>query len=393
MRLTDAETIPPVLRAVATGWDHDCVEFDPDAPVFYSIAGIPGTALFQCDSHLDDRRSRQFDAVNAVCDAVSVLASALPAERPDLICLHAAGVAILGRMVVFPNIRKAGKSTLSAALAMAGFALFSDDVIPVFFTADGQARGLAMGMAPRLRLPLHDSFGAAFCQWVDQVAGPANRQYQYLAVESQPAHGATSPIGAYVILDRQDDPVPACLVDVPPDAAMDALLHQNFTRDRHSGDILQAVAASLRDRPVYRLTYSMLSDAVSCLGAAFQHWENDCPPVPDGPVRLFRLARFDGPDRPAPTEGALIRQRAGTVAERIGDTLYLADPEGLAIHRMDPLAAAIWAVLQEPVTAQDIQDLLIEAFPATEPARVKADLHRLLKMLHEAGLIEPAVLA
>ena len=68
--------------------------------------------------------------------------------------------------------------------------------------------------------------------------------------------------------------------------------------------------------------------------------------------------------------------------------MYLADPEGRAIHRMDPLAAAIWDVLDEPATATDLLDLLAESFPATDPARIAADLDSLLRMLAAWGLVE-----
>lgn len=389
LRLTDADEVLPVLRAVARGWAFDQADADPEAPVFYAISGLPGTRLFHCECRLDDRPSRRFDAVNAVCDAVAVLASALPAERGDLICLHAAGVEIGGRMVIFPNIRKAGKSTLSAALAMAGYRVFSDDVIPVAFGQDGQAFGLAMGMAPRLRLPLQESFGEAFRLWVDQVAGPANRQYQNLAIPDLPVHGTAAPVGAYVILDRQDDPGSARLEGVSPDAAMDALLHQNFTRDRHSGDILQAMAGTLAQRPVFRLTYSRLDEAVACLGAAFGIWPDQGAQALSE-TREFRLARFDAAKPEVPLDGPRLRQREGTVADRIGDGLYLADPDGLAIHRMDPMATVIWTLLEEPVTPQEIREILAEAFPDADPAQISDDVQRLLRMLRNAGLIVAA---
>ena len=285
LRLTGAEAILPVLCAVAHGWPFDCVAVEASRSPFYSITTQPGAPHFWCECHLDDRPKRWFDAVNAVCDVVSALALALPAERPELICLHAAGIRFAERLVVFPNIRKAGKSTLSAALAKAGFQVFSDDVIPVLFSDEPRAHGLAMGIAPRLRLPLPEAPGAAFRDWVGRAAGPANGQYQYLTAKNQPPHGATLPVGAFVILDRQDTPVAARLDPVPPDAAMDALLFQNFTRDRHSADILRLIGATLSDRPVFRLVYSDLEDAVECLTAGFASWPEDgAVAVPDGPA-------------------------------------------------------------------------------------------------------------
>jgi hypothetical protein len=273
---------------------------------------------------------------------------------------------------------------------MAGHALFSDDVLPLSFSGHAGALGRALGIAPRLRLPLPDAAPEDFRDWVTRVSGPQNRQYLYLSLPDLPAHGVIRPVGAFVILDRRDEATDAQLERVAPDVAMDVLLHQNFTRDRHSGDILQAMAATLANLPVFRLTYSGLAEAVTCLNDGFAQWPDDRPAQTPLAERRFRLAQFEGPNLPVRDTQALLRQRMGTISERIGDTLYLADPEGLAIHRMDALATVIWSVLEDAVTAQDILDLLVEAFPDADPGKIGADLQGLLGMLHRNRLIETA---
>ena len=319
MRLRDPARLLPDLQGIAQGWPLDIRPAHPDAMPFYAISARQGEPNLWCDCLVEDRPARWFDPVNTICDAVSAMALAVPAERPELICLHAAGV----------------------AMAMAGFPVFSDDVVPVFVTADAQAHGLAMGISPRLRLPLPMSLGAEFHRWVGRVAGPANAQYQYLRVGTQAPHGATLPVGAFVILDRQDAPVVARLDRVPPDAAMDALLYLNFTRDRHSGDILRVMAAMLTERPVFQLTYSDRAGAVSCLKAAFSVWPGDKWPDRPGPAVPFRLAEGHLPVQPDFGTAARLGQKPGTTATTLGATLYLADADGHAIYRMDPLAAAI----------------------------------------------------
>lgn len=388
LRLEGAEAVRELVPKVMTGWPFREEGADPAAKPFYTIQDTADAGLFRCEWHVEERPVRRFDPVNAVCDAVSAMPFALAAGDDRLICLHAAAVEMAGRLVVFPNLRRAGKSTLSAALAMDGHRLFSDDVLPLAFTMDNQALGRALGIAPRLRLPLPDNAPQAFRDWVAGVAGPQNRQYLYLNLPDLPPHGAISPVGAFVILDRQEDGTAARLDRVPPDLAMDALLRQNFTRDRHSGDILQAMAATLADRPVYRLTYSGLAEAVDCLSGAFRQWPDNLRALAGAQERRFRLAWFDVPEPVMQPGEASIRQRAGTIAEQIGEALYLADPEGLGIHRMDPLATVIWAVLEEPATPQDIQEILAEAFPSTDPKAIAADLQRLLRMLRAARLIE-----
>lgn len=387
LRLVGAEAILPILRQVALGWPVEAMPARDGAAPFYTVTSSRDDPRLTCECHVDDRPVRRYDAVNAVCDVVAALALALPAERPELICLHAAGVEMAGRLVVFPNIRRAGKSALSAALAREGHRVFSDDVIPVLFPEGGPALGVAMGMAPRLRLPLPETSGQGFRDWVGQVAGPANRQYQYLRLEGQPAHGEALPVGAFVILDRRDDPVDARLDPVAPDEAMDALLHQHFTRDRHSVDILRRIADTLTQRPVFRLTYAGLDEAVACLRRAFAGWTGPGPTgVFKAPV-IFRLP--DPAPPPAPVAGPRARfgQRPGNLAVRLGQTLYLADAEGRAIHRMDPLAAAIWTLIEEPITRPDLVDLLCAAFPDAGGDRIAADIDRLLRHLTTLGLV------
>lgn len=390
LRLTRAEAILPVLREVAVGWPCRIEAANPQGSPFFTITAEVGVTPFLCESLIQGTAPRRFDAVNAVCDAIVALALALPAERPDLICLHAAAVAMAGRLVLFPNVQRAGKSTLSAALAQAGHALFSDDVVPLSFSQGGSARGLALGIAPRLRLPLPEALGQGFRDWAEQVSGPRNRQYLYLSLPAQPPCGTALPLGALVILDRRDSPVAATLEPVGPEDAMDALLFQNFSRDRHSGDILQAVAATLCETPAFRLRYHDLGEAVDCLQRQFGDWPDPLPVGSDGPGRVFRLANLATPVAEVAWEAGPLAQRRGTTEIRLGGGLYLADAAGRAIHKIDPLGAVIWQLLAEPTTADELATLLVDAFPETPRDRIEADLARLLAHMAEADLIAPA---
>jgi hypothetical protein len=382
LRLQGADGVLTLLPAVAPGWPQRTSAADLTMQPFFTISAEPGATKLRCESHVEDRPAQFWDPLNAVCDAMAVLAVALPLSDPRLICLHAAGVEIAGRLVVFPNIRRAGKSTLSAALARAGHRVFSDDVVPLSFPPSGPATGHAMGTAPRLRLPLPESLPVDFRVWAAAVPGPRNRQYHYLSLAGQPRHGERLPVGAFVLLDRREDGAPARLTEVPRDAAMDALLHQNFTRDRHSGEVLEAIAATLSETPVWQLSYAGLDAAVACLVAGLAGWGEAAPA--DAAERQFGGAEVDW--RPAPSGGQLC-QRAGCVERWIGETLYLADPEGRAIQRMDPLAAAIWEMLEDPSTPEELAETLREVFPDTPQERIATDLRALLGRLVEAGLV------
>ena len=383
LRLDSADDVLPLLSDVAKGWQYLTREADPASNPFFTISGSSGESRLHCESHVELRPAQLWDPVNAVCDAIASLAVALPLADTRLLCLHAAGVEIDGRLVVFPNVRRAGKSTLSVALARAGYRIFSDDVVPVSFPLDGTPVGHAMGIAPRLRLPLPESLPADFRSWVETVPGPRNRQYHYLSLPRQPGHGERLALGAFVLLDRQEGER-ADLVPVRPDIAMDALLHQNFTRDRHSGEVLEVIADALAAVPVWQLTYSDLDEAVACLKAAFRE---TAAPVQASSTeeRRFTPARLDeGPDLQMIKR---VAQRDGVVARWIGETLYLADPEGRAIQRMDALAAAIWDMLDAPVTFDALEATLVEAYPDTPREVIGSDLKALVARLAEAGLV------
>ena len=384
LRLDGADAVLAVLLQIAGNWPFQVAPAGT-AAAFFTITGRPGAAKLRCESHVDDRPAQFWDPLNAACDAMAALAIAVPLWDSRLITLHAAGVEMGGRLVVFPNIRRAGKSTLSVALARAGHRVFSDDVVPLSFPVGSPATAHAMGTAPRLRLPLPESLPADFRAWVEAVPGPRNRQYHYLPLPGQPTYGERLAVGAFVLLDRRDEAVPARLTQVPPDAAMDALLHQNFTRDRHCGAVLEVIAATLAATPVWRLSYADLGAAVDCLREGFAAWPDPDPELGTAEAeRRFRPADLD--HHPAPP-GPVLAQRAGCVERWIGEVLYLADPEGRAIQRMDPLAAAIWGMLEEPATPEELGAALAEVFPDTPRDRIAADVGALLDRLWQAGLV------
>lgn len=386
-RVHGAGHILNLLAQIVTGWPFEVREASPTASPFFSVTSIPGSTRLLSQTHVQDKPVRELDPVNALCDMVATLPYALADADDTLICLHAAGVQIGDRLVVFPNIRRAGKSTLSCALAMAGHPVFGDDVLPTCFDEEGHAYGRAMGIAPRLRLPLPDTVAPDFRTWVEASPGPKNKQYKYLALGNQPPKDHVRRIGGFVVLDRQDEPCPAQLSPVTADDAMRALLHQNFTRDRHSADILVSVAVTLSSEPCYRLTYFDLQDAVSCLETAF-HKELSKPvaPPPSG-LRHFRMANLSDRVNTRLVPGGSAQRLAGCVEQDIGGTLYLSDPDGRAIRRLDPLAAAIWSVLEKPIAVPDLESILFEAFPDVPEDRITSDLDKLLRRLAKAGLI------
>lgn len=321
---------------------------------------------------------------------VAAIPRALAESDNTLICLHAAAVAICGRLVVFPNIRRSGKSTLTAALAHSGHAVFSDDVLPISFDKNGRAFGLATGVAPRLRLPLPDRVPQEFRTWTELASCAENKQYRFLNLVKQPQLGEILPIAGFAVLDRQEEQTYARLDRVGADTAMDVLLYQNFTRDRHSADVLKSIAGLLSSQPVLRLTFYDLESAVECLETEYNDQLSEMPTVEPTQFRSFRLAELDTRQTSVDVSVDTIQQRSGTFEQRIGSTLYLADPNGRAIHRMDALSAAIWDTLKEPGSATELQHALQETFPDVASGRIADDVTALLRKLNKANLLEHA---
>lgn len=386
-RVHDVEHIIDLLAQIVTGWPFEVRGAIPSAQPFFSVRAIEGSDRVLSETHVQDKPARELDPLNALCDMLATLPYAMADADDRLICLHAAGVQLGDRLVVFPNIRRAGKSTLACAFAMAGHPVFCDDVLPTSFDKAGHAYGHAMGIAPRLRLPLPETLAPSFRKWVEAAPGPQNKQYKYLALADQPPKGRARRIGGFVVLDRQDDARRAQLAPVTADDAMSALLHQNFTRDRHSADVLASVSAVLSAEPCFRLTYFQLQDAVTCLETAFDADLTEPVEPPADGLKHFRMADFEGSISKRLLTDGKIRRRAGCLEQELGGTLYLSDPEGRAIRRLDALAAAIWKVLEEPTAVRDLERLLFDAFPDEPTDRIAVDLNKLLRNLAKAGLV------
>jgi hypothetical protein len=131
--------------------------------------------------------------IDTVCDFIVDLIHAYIADNEGLLCLHCAAVKFNQGIVVFPNTYRAGKSILSLKLVSCGGQLFTDDVLPI--TSHGNF-GMALGILPRLRLPLPEALGGEFSNFAFEHAGPKSDRYLYvkLSKREQAELGTTAPI-------------------------------------------------------------------------------------------------------------------------------------------------------------------------------------------------------
>ncbi|MDF1719209.1 MAG: hypothetical protein P1U65_00885 [Minwuia sp.] len=132
---------------------------------------------------------------------IGTIIGAFVAADPDWICLHAAAVHLSdGGLTVLLGDTMAGKSTLATALAALGQRLWCDDRLPLAATGDG----LALGLRPKLRLPLPGSAPQAVRDLVANrgTAQEGDMVYLDLSANGQAAFGARLPVTRLIVLDR-----------------------------------------------------------------------------------------------------------------------------------------------------------------------------------------------
>jgi hypothetical protein len=377
-----APEVVDVLGAITSGWSIRPAGTTTTAPAI-RVERRRGRYGISTASRRD--ASRHATAVSAACSLVVDLIEAMAEARPDMLCLHAGAVRIGDGLVVFPSRRRAGKSTLIARLASKGAQVFADDVLPLV-ARDGGLEARAFGVASRLRLPLPAALPAEFRRWAAEHAGPADAWYRYLTPPpgGLAAYGTTSPIKAFVFLDRGPDDAPPRLHRAPEGAALEALLLQNFGLAATAGEILDRLARLARTAGLFVLRYGALDPAADLLlerfaGSALPEAGPELP-LPLPPRDACRSAEAVAPHG--------MRRRAEGVTERVIEgRCFIGDDASGAIFALDGIGGAIWALLEEPTTASEIRAVLAEAFPAIPPTVIRADVAAFIGELEARQLV------
>lgn len=388
--LEQAAPLLPMISDVLGGWPHSTTRTSTNDP-FVTISPSDGHhwSLVLAEA---PTTPRSWNAVNVICDLVAEMAWERIRSDPALLCLHAAAVEFSGRLVVFPNARRAGKSTLTAALAHIGHRVYTDDFLPVRLDAQSQTfHGIANGVVPRIRLPLPENFSDDLHAWVQQDQGPSNRQYKYLRSAPIAAGGETMPLGAMVVLDRQDAPVSPVLTPIPREEALTSLITQNFARTQFSGAILKSMDALTRHMPMFRLTYHCAETAAKFLSVHYAL--QDLPAAQSGDaITHFAQAPLDKLNQAAPifVPTRSYVQAAGLTETQAGQDHFLADSDGLAIYRLNAGSVAIWRVLSEPANLNEVVEILTTAFEDVPETQIATDSENLMRSLVTAQLIVPA---
>jgi len=372
VEVPDEREFLDALRGAAIGWPFAPVE-DGRLPVATIEAVGRAYRILS-----DDGEPVEVSAVGAACSAIVDVVKGYVNQHPKRLCFHCASIEFNGRLVIFPSRYRAGKSTLAARLAVNRHVVFGDDVLPL---AEGDRDGIALGLAPRLRLPLPGNASEAFRRFVVRHAGPSDEFYQYLNLPNGglAKGGSTLPLGAVVLLDRRPEGS-VRIGRAGRSAALRALITRNFARGEPAGIVLDRLHAVMERLPLFVLQYSDLEDAVIALERVFSTW----------PPRIDELAVVDEMPVAAESEdvsvypvadGSRLRQNPAIRLRAIDGELFLTDDEGLAIYHLNAVGAGLWNLLTAPTSETEAIEVLRGAFPDADPDVVARDVRTLFAAL------------
>lgn len=329
------------------------------------------------------------EPVNAICAIVAELAWARLREDPSLLCLHGAAAEFGGRLVVFPATRRAGKSTLSVAMAAAGIRLFTDDFLPLSISEHGAINGISSGVSPRLRLPMPPQIGPRAESFLTVRKAVSNGQYTYVAPLNTEiaAFNESAPLGGIVFLDRIDGAT-ARLDQVGKAEALKILVQQNFSRAGNAGDILAMLEFLAKNLPAYTLIYDDAEPAITILQQNFANWGAPLPHYQ--PQATLANDAKDGL-RPFTTyndvSSGQFEHAAGVQVVSADGKQFLTGRNGQSIHYLNEGAAMVWQILAEPTDIEEAADILSAAFPEQPRAQIEKDVLRCFKDFAKNGLL------
>ena len=261
----DSGSLYPYLKTIMRDWGIDRIEPDDSRPPVITIQKTG--AGFERRSKWLSKPAVFSDPVDAACDMIVDVIHAYVADHKDMLCLHCAAVEFNRGLVVFPNTYRAGKSTFSLKLVESGGRLFTDDVLPISNQGDA---GLALGILPRLRLPLPDQISSDFANFIKNRCGPHNDRYLYvrLGLNEQAALGTTAPIRGITILQREKNAEPQ-LSKVKRSTVGKDMILRNFARQNPGLEIVDRLYAVVDKAVCYRLQYDNLEQASNLLKEVF----------------------------------------------------------------------------------------------------------------------------
>nr|WP_249410136.1 PqqD family peptide modification chaperone [Halomonas venusta] len=384
--MIDAEQLLPVIHQAMPGWRLTPCEFQQNIPsicVWRHPNGYWQEAPALPEGMLLDTPA------GTACSVIADLAGAYLRHHPEHIGLHCGAVEVNQQLFIFPNSHRAGKSTLTAAFAAAGYRVFGDDVLAL--TRCGE--GIALGVAPRLRLPLPEALAPEFHQFVADHLGPHDDRYGYLALNEQQLapHGVRCPLGAVLLIERDESLSEPQLVRLQPGDGLWQLLQQNFAEHESDQALIERFLPLLKDLPCFLIRYRDAYEAATWLAA-----EIDSDRLLDGGVAMNSYRRQTEPEALKQNQALAANDarkwQISPVAHEfpLGEELFVIAKEGGEIHRLNVTSRAVWALLQhEALCQEEIIDTLMAFFTGASRQSIRRDICHLLGQLISLGLVQP----
>lgn len=291
-------------------------------------------------------------------------------SQPDSVNLHAAGLVPPGRSgcIVVPGAPGAGKSSLATAALRAGWGYLSDELISI--DADGVAHPYAKP------LTLKRGTRALYDEQIDFATQTLTERQMRWYVRPDLVGGELAPPStpdalAFSTYDPDVATTAETLSATETLVELGANCQDQLDAD---GRLFVRLARLAATTPAVRMTQRHLGEALEILC--------DLPSGRTGPSAAPVVL-----EAPAPVEPM--------VGPRVADAVVaVAMADGVAVHRpgdetlvaLDPLAGAIWQLLDGSATHTELAAELAEAFDHPVDA-VTADLTTLLDALWVQGLL------
>lgn len=378
VRLRNCEDLVDSLPRAFPGWPFNVESDNAQTPVL-SLTREAGTYILE--GNLIPEPLKRNDKVDAICALVAELIRAYVHQDDRLLCLHGAAAEFAGKLVIFPSQYRAGKSILSACLAAAGVPLFCDDVLPIDHSTQ---RGIASGLALRLRKPLPGNLARESLRFIEAHNCLQGEHYMYLNLDANvmASRGKALPVGAFVLLEREAGNT-TILEDVSEAAVLRQVIWQNFARETEAPKILDALNCMVAESKCFRLRYDRAEDATWLLQQEFKDWSQVSTVADFCEVSPYRSTTTDSGLAPHQ-----YRQKPGISVVEMDNQSFLADQQGAAIHHLNSTGSSIWGLLAEPIKLEEIVGVLKTAFPDLEREQISCDVNLLIDELMRKNLLE-----
>lgn len=337
---------------------------------------------YTVDSDFLDTPFEDLPLASAVCAVIADMSEAYIEAHTDMRALHCGAVRIGGCMVLLCGEGHAGKSTLVARLGVEqGTSIYCDDVLPI--RSSGAA--VALGVPPRVRVPLPDSASAGFKRFVQDRASLRDDGCAYVACPAVVPHGTEAWPEALLLLQRTPGAAPK-LHAVSPDEAAAAMLAQDLSFQADGLAHIERVAAMANGMLCATFVYDDLDAAAEMLRTVFGTAELE-------KIRLQPAVSTKEESRqPLPsTDMSLLWRRNGETGLRCRHgSAFLWAPQSGRYFRLNPVGLACWHLIERPTTGADLADDLGALFPDAPARQVREDVGVWLTEMADNGLLQRA---